>query len=164
MCHVCSGSVLCSWTGYSENIVQKVPCFPAGLGPPAAPAAAGAPVLLPRVPPGYLVPDTGTAGVRTSWTSEHTRTPASTWVTDSAFKFSAAEMLARGNAGEEVHGQVWRVTYPTIHCLVTPRSRACASGSPRWSTVSKYAAVIVGGGAHPCTIPWEAQTTAREPG
>lgn len=58
------------------------------------------------MPLGYLQEDNGGTGVRTGWTPDDTHTPVSTWRGDSVLKFSAGEILARGEAGEAIRAEV----------------------------------------------------------
>lgn len=107
---------MCRWAGYKAPIVQGVPCYPTGLSLPAECASTSStpPLLdkLPRLPLGYLQEDDGAAGVRTCWTPDDTRTPVSTWVTDCRLKFSDREIMARGQAGEEISAEVRLAMHP----------------------------------------------------
>ena len=62
----------------------------------------------PRVPPGYVEPDTGVTGVRGKWTLANTVTSVLTWLTDCVFKYSQMEIMARGRAAEKIQAQVRR--------------------------------------------------------
>lgn len=71
----------------------------------------------PRMPPGYIEEDNGTLGVRSQWT-EMAVTDSDTWVTDSVFKWSQSEIMARGWTAEGIKEQVLccqRCVQPPMH-------------------------------------------------
>lgn len=166
--------VMCRWTGYNKDIVQRVPCYPVGGGPPPgpdpAPGMEGVPAL-PRVPRGYLQDDIGAAGVRTSWTVDDTITPASTWLTDSALKFSADEIVARGNTGEQIRQQVCRVVYhyhnatpgfmagTAIPCRVDSAGSCCRCTNPLLRNTSARPKLAARTWLTLSTRPWASEAT-----
>lgn len=92
--------------GYASDIHQPVPCFADGSSQHKAipPAQRADPGLL-FLPAGYIHADSGTLGVRDGWTASVATNP-NTWSTTSVLKYSQSEILARGQAAEDIREQV----------------------------------------------------------
>ena len=105
----------CRWLGYESDIHQPLPCFIDGSTqhPDPHPVAGLDPGGL-CLPAGYIKPDTGLLGVRASWTSSVV-TNTNTWTTNSVLKYSQSEIIARGQAAEDITLQVCPQAH--LHCL-----------------------------------------------
>ena len=96
------------WLGYANDIKQPVPCLADGVSTlhAADAAAVDESGTAPRMPSGYMEPDNEAGGVRHRWTPSDTVTSVLTWLTDCVFKYSLAEILARGKTAEKIKEQV----------------------------------------------------------
>lgn len=95
------------WLGYHSPIEQQMPCHTCRpwrgqlLSAPEAAAVAGGAV--PRLPPGYVEEDT--QPVRAGWTENRALDP-STWAQGNELKYSANEIMARGETAAKIQDQV----------------------------------------------------------
>ena len=76
---------------------QYLPCSVEGLTLPAD--ADGSEF---RLPPGYLEEDDGHSFYRPHWTQQEHHVPPDTWTKGNCLKYSAQEMLARGELADEL--------------------------------------------------------------
>lgn len=85
-----------------------MPCFDDGVTTlhPEEAALVDASRSAPRVPPGYVRSDTHVPAVRNKWLPASTLTSVATWLTDSVFKYSMKEIMARASTAEAIQGQV----------------------------------------------------------
>ena len=124
--------VTCRWLSYVNGALQFVPCGPDGLTLPADvdPNAF-------RLPPGYLEEVDHADDCRCHWTAAPQHVPPDTWLKDNCLKYSAAEMLGRGETAEQILRQAAAGELPKTTALAQLRQLG-VKGATMFSALSYF--------------------------
>ena len=136
----------CRWLGYVHGLLQFIPCSPDGLTLPA-----GTDPNAFRLPPGYLEEDDDPDNVRCCWTQQPQQVRPDTWCKNNVLKYSAQEMLGRGETAEEVLGKV--ESGNMTHTAATKALRQLGlKGATMFTALSYFKCAPHAGTCHPDTM------------